>query len=97
MKTLMRKNGNSRFGLNRYNVILTTCVTFCGIFFLCSMIPLCHIAKAAYPLAPTAQREEISVLSALLEFSYLSSRSCSVFWSLLWKCLVDTSNTLPAH
>ena len=68
MKTLMRKKGNSRFGLNRYNVILTTCVTFCGIvFLLCSMIPLCHIAKAAYPLAPTAQREEISVSSALLE------------------------------
>ena len=67
-ETLMQERGNSRYVLNQYNVILATCLTFCGIF-LCSIIPLCHIllVKIAYPLRLTAPRGEISVASALLE------------------------------
>lgn len=70
-ETLMQERGNSRYVLNQYNVILATCLTFCGIF-LCSIIPLRHIllVKVARLLIRYGQQlreREISVSSALLE------------------------------
>lgn len=63
MKTLMRKKGNSRFGLNRYNVILTTCVTFCGIFFMFNDSALPYSQGCLSVSANSSERRNFCLIS----------------------------------